>query len=370
MPGNYELLSTSRIARIIEPLADRRQNPIPDNLRMLNRTPDVNKTDGEIQVSHAAIVFAADVIADDQQAVVRTSDTFELQPSKIPNLKHGNLISQDMLNLLQRINAGFSAPGENDIFTNYTVRKLNDLIAGIRTRKEALLWQMALDNGVYDRLGIKFNGVSWGMPADLKVTPGILWTNTTAKPITDILALVRVAGEKYGKVYNRIELSSTDFDNAVKTDEFKAQAQLFSGINFPAGSVPFANIETARTIFGRLLNLTVEINDFQYATQGSDGSITQSRFLPLGKVRLSNTADDNNAAARDFAGAIVTESIIGSLPGVSVLGGAGLGGPRRGPLGYATPRSDLNPPNVVLWAVERGFPEKLDKTESAVLTVQ
>lgn len=370
MPAAFQILSTQAIARYIAPLVDRRQNPVPDNLTMLKRTPDVERTDGELAVAHNAYVLAADIIADDQQAIVKQMDTFTPQTNKIPNLKHGTLITQEMLNFLNRINAGNATPGDENIFRRYIARKLDDLIKGIRTRKEALLWQMALGSSSYSGYGIQWSGVTFGIPSDLLVTPSVPWaTSGSATPLTDIQTLQQTAQAKYGKVYNRIEMSLTAFNNMTATTEFKNRAQLFSGFTFPAGSFPNMDLTLMTNMAGRLLNMTIELNDFQYSEMDASGQVSYSRFLPVTKVRLSNTADDNNAAARDFGQTVVTESLIGNLPGVNIFGGGGLGSARTGPIGYATPRSDLNPPNIILWAVDRGFPEKNDRTESAVLTV-
>lgn len=369
MPGNYEILSSRVIARYIAPLVDRRQNPLPQNLTLLNRTPEVERTDGEIVASTTGTVFAADIIADDQEAVVRAGEDWTLQQSKIPNLKHGHLLTQEMLNLLDRVNNGTIAAGEDNILRSYVTRQYDNLIRGINVRKEAMLWQMAINSGSYDRLGIKFSGLSWGMPADLQLNVGTLWSNTASTPISDIQNHQAAISAKYGKTYNRLTISTQDFTNLTKTDEFKARLQLYSTITLPAGALPTSDVGLMTTMVGRILNLTVEINDFQMREQSTAGPSVYTRFLPLGYVVLSSTSDDNNPLARDIANAVVTESVVGNLPGVNVLGGLSFGGPRVGPVGYATPKTDLNPPNIRLWAVQRCIPEKNDKTETAVLKV-
>jgi hypothetical protein len=88
-------------------------------------------------------------------------------------------------------------------------------------------------------------------------------------------------------------------------------------------------------------------------------------------VILSDSANDNNAGAVDFANAVVTESIVASLSGNNFAGpGGGLGGPQVGPIGYSTLSShDANPPGINLWAVARCFPRKFNKAAESVLTI-
>jgi hypothetical protein len=88
---------------------------------------------------------------------------------------------------------------------------------------------------------------------------------------------------------------------------------------------------------------------------------------PINKVGLSNSGDDNDPTAYDFANGITTESIVSGLVKNEMLGT--IGGPTRGPIAYATAPSDLNPPQVVYWGVARGFPRKYRLQATAVLTV-
>jgi hypothetical protein len=68
----------------------------------------------------------------------------------------------------------------------------------------------------------------------------------------------------------------------------------------------------------------------------------------------------------DWANAVVTESIVGSMVDMPF---GGFDGPQAGPVGYVTsPNTDLNPPNLTLWGVARGFPRKHKLGANAVLT--
>jgi hypothetical protein len=110
----------------------------------------------------------------------------------------------------------------------------------------------------------------------------------------------------------------------------------------------------------------LELYDTRGKVQNEDGSITSQPLLPITKVVLSNTADDNDPLAWDFANSYVTESIVASLVPSESLG---FGGPVRGPVAYPTINEDFNPPDVTYWGVQRGWPRKHDLTATAVLTV-
>ncbi len=162
------ILGVKRINAIMQTLRDVRE--LPQQLKFLNRTPLVNATDGEIIGRSEANVLMADIIADDQKAVVRAAEKFTLESTKIPNLKHGKFISQEMLNLLERINVGGGIPNDMGVFSDYVNRSMDSLLLGVRQRMEALIVACAIDAFDYNRLGIIITGATWGMPADLKVT--------------------------------------------------------------------------------------------------------------------------------------------------------------------------------------------------------
>ena len=115
-----------------------------------------------------------------------------------------------------------------------------------------------------------------------------------------------------------------------------------------------------------VLGMAIELYDARYFQQAADGSMSSAPFLPITKVILSSTASDNNAMVQDFANGVVVESQVASLLGGSL---SGLGGPQRGPVGYATADEALNPPQITYWAVARGFPRKKLFQANACLTV-
>lgn len=365
MNRGMEVLGAKRLTGIVQTLRDIRETP--KQLLFLNRTRRVPAVDSEIMGRYDGNVIAADIIADDQKAVVRSTGSVTLESVKIPNLKHGELMTQEMMNLLERINSGGGIPRDDGIISDYKMRTMERLTIGVEHRMEALLVACAIDSFSYDRLGLKLSGVGWGMPADLKITIGTAWTTTaTAKPIDDILAAKYLAQEKYGEMYDRVTMTSTDFRELIATDEFKAKAQLYSQISFPAGSFPSQDLGTMKNLVGLMLGMQVELYDSKYWQEAAAGTVAATSFLPAGKIVLSDSNDDNTGEAIDWANGIVTESTVSAMGSTGMIGG--FDGPEYGPVGYATVPQDLNPPNLTLWAVARGFPRKHRLSSTAVLT--
>jgi hypothetical protein len=365
----YDALGTRRINAFVEGLVDRRELPL--NLTAVRRIPSVQATDDEITARVTGYAYAADIVADDAKAVVHAPNPVALERTKLPNLKHGTPISQAMINTLLSIANGAANPAgfEFGSLDRYVMRNLDLLRIGILQREEALLWAMLTDAFSYDRFGIKYSGVTWGMPPDLKVTIGTAWSDTAnATPIADIQAVQTVGREKYGVEFNRITMSGADFNEMVATTEFRNKATLYSQLVLPsAASFPVADRQTMIGLAGRILGADMEINDSTYFVENADGTTpTGTRFLPTGKIVLTSTAFDNDPMTWDWANAIVAESVVGSM--VNMPFGQ-FDGPAFGPVAYVTsPNADMNPPNLTLWAVARGFPRKHKLGANAVLT--
>lgn len=366
MPAGWEQLTVKRVNRIMQTLRDRRT--LPQALKYLQRTPVVPATDGEILGRFEGNVLMADIIGDDAQAVVRDTGKLTFEQFKIPNIKHGVLLTQEMLNLLARISAA-AIPSDLEIFDNYRLRKVDDLLLGVRQRMNAMICAMRIDAFSYDRLGMRILGATWGMPAALKVTPTYYWTDSTnGTPITNIEVLKgEVASEVYGEEYDRLEMSSRAFRAMVATAEFKARAQLYYQQTFPAGTFPGNDMGMLRKLAEAVTGMTIEIDDSRAWTEAPDGTLTSAPYLPANKVVLSSTADDNDPSVMDFANGVVTESIVSSLTDVGMIGS--FSGPEYGPVAYATPPGNYNPPNLALWGVARGFPRKHRLSATAVITV-
>jgi hypothetical protein len=364
----FSILATTRINTIMRAVRDQRE--LPKKLRYLSRTPQVNATDGEIIAYLDGNVVAADVIADDQEATTAGGKKFTLDETAIPNIKKGQPITQAMINLMDRINQGGAIQGDEGVITNYVRTAVQDRLFGCELRLNAMLALLAIDALVYTNNGVTFT-VSSGMPSDLKVTPGTLWTSTSATPITTLRTLKRLASEKYAETFDRMELSTTDFNNMVATTEFQTQAAALKWVAMPTGAWTALqqNVDLMKNLFSMMLDgMTVEIDDSQFFTEAADGTQSGTRNLPTSKVLLTSKQDDNSQSGFDVGNAVVTESVVASLPGVNLIGG-GFGGPQYGPVAYATVENSLNPPQATIWGVQRAMPRRRRKTASAVLTV-
>lgn len=363
-PTAWGLLNASRVTAIIQQLQDVRL--LPQQLRFLDRTPIVPAEDGDIMARFTGYVTIADIIADDQQAVVYTPNRIQLESTSIPNLKHGRPMTQAMLNMLSALNRhGIMDEG---IFSNYLNRELDALLLGVRQRMEALIVAMAIDGLSYDRLGIIMNNVTWGMPSDLKVTPVTAWDNAgSATPVTDIWTVRRTAMVRYGQDYNRLTLSTAAFMYMIATTEFQNKAKVFLPVGIDYTNLSLADLTAQKNIAQNILGMEIEFYDGRYWYQNSDGSMTSAPYLPITKVVLSNTADDNNPTVSDFANGVVTETVVADLADTAMVGD--FGGPTRGPVSYVVGNPSLNPPNLTMWGVGRGFPRKHRLQSTAVLTV-
>lgn len=366
--AGLKIIASTRIQRVMRTLLDVRQ--IPQQLKRLNRTAIVDAFDEEITMRFTNRIIAADVIPDNARAVVGAVNEATLEAVKIPNIKRGAHFTQAYLNILSRLeNTQADLPDDEGFLKNRVNATADDLLLGIRQRMEHFLAGMTVNALTYNRLGTQFS-VTFGMPSDLQVTPATPWsTAATATPISDIQSIQRTAREVYGQEYNRITLSTTAFNYLVATDEFTEQAQLyFAGLGNTATFDPALvgnNVGLLSSMLGRILGMTIEIDDSQYWEQNQDGSITASRFQPANKVVLSNSNQDNSGAY-DMANSIVTESIVGSIAN---NGHRAFSGPTRGPTAYMTAPTDLNPPEVTVYGVARAFPRLHLQSAFAVLTV-
>lgn len=368
MPNaNYSYLSAARINGIMQGLQDPRL--LPQQLIWLGRVASVPTLDEEIMARYVGTITVSDIIADDAKAVVYDQGQFRYETTKIPNIKHGIGMNQSMLNQLRRLQMQYAGPRDLGIFTDWENRTIQAINLGINQRIESLLVGMMIDNYDYDRLGIKLSGITWGMPSDLKVTPSVAWDSTSATPVTDINTILRIARTRYGQNFNRVTMSTQAFMYLVQTTEFQNQAKIF-GFGLAGVPGPTLNIQsdsTLRELFRKMIGgMEVEFYDARYFVQDTTGTILSYPFLPITKVILSNTADDNNPAVMDWANGIVAESVVGAATGMLSVKGTT---EQYGPYSYATAPPDLNPPSVTYWGVKRGFPRKHVLQSTAVLTV-
>lgn len=368
MLTGFRFLQSVNINTLVQTLESRLE--LGQNLTFLNRLPIVNAEDDEIFGRYSGQVFAADIIADDQEAVVyeggQVVETFV--PGTIPKIKMGARVGEGMIRRLARLADKIELSGpDQDIITGWENQLANRLVQGIRVRQNAMACAMMLDDFVYDRLGMKIQG-SWGTPADLKVTPVTPWDDPTATPIRTIeLVAQEIAPDVHGQVYNRITMSRAAFRYLTQTNEFLERAKFLYRFDIPATSFNTRDFGTMQQLFTAMTGLELELEDTTYRVRNADGSVLQTRVLPANKVILSNSNDDNDPAVMDFANGIVIESVVAPLFNADAA--AFIGGEQFGPIAYYTGKQDLNPPDLSAWAVVRGFPRKHVETATAVLTV-
>lgn len=366
MPQGTQLLNALRINAVMAAIQDVRN--IPQQLLFLNRTPQVPATDFEILARWNLRVQIADIIADDEKAVVYNSGKMKFETYTIPNLKHGRSLTQEEINTLVSLTENGGSTSDVDMFANWERRIIDNLLLGIRQRQEAMIIASYLDTMSYDRLGLKMSGVSWGRPSDLKVTVGTSWdTAATATPVSDILTVQRLSQVRYGRSYNRITMSLAAFNYMIATTEFQNKARTFLAPNVSFVNVSTQNTDVMRNLAQTVIGMAIEFYDARYYSQDDTGLRVNAPFWPITKVLLSNTSDDNDANILDWASAIVTESVVSRMVPSGMVGD--LGGAQRGPVAYVTAPTDLNPPNMVYWGVSRGFPRVHDPYASALLTV-
>lgn len=363
MPTGIGPLATMRVQAILEEIEGNGQN---DPRLFLGRVPRVPASDEEITARVTGDVVAADLVADDQAAPIKSADVYTMTTTKIPNLKHGRQFMQKQINLLERINSGAANARELQIFDNYVFNALRKLLRGVEDRMEMLLASMVADAGTYNRFGITMSNMTWGMPADLKVTAAVPWsTAATATPVSDLQALIN-AGKTHGVAYDRVTMSTQAFRYMTATVEFREQARFYNQIEINATGFPTQNDRIMTTLAVQMLGLEIELYDAMTKIESYEGAHTAERFLPENKVILSSRAFDNDEDTWDFANGTVTETTLRDF--VNMPFGT-FDGPSEGPVAYATVANpQLNPPGIILWAVARGFPRKHNVAASACLT--
>jgi hypothetical protein len=367
-PIAYEWLKALRLTAIIQELQDVRQ--LPQQLRFLSRTPIVPATDGEILARWTGYVQIADLVADDQRALVYSSGKLSYETTNIPNIKHGVSLSQEQLNQMQAIAANPGIQRDEAMVTDWVMRNIDGLLLGVRQRMEALCVAMSIDDLDYNRFGITITNGSWGMPADLKVTTSTPWAAnpTTATPVNDAWAIRRNALVRYGQEFDRMTMSTQALMTMVATTEFQNKARAYLAPNVSFVNLNQADLGSMESLARTVLGVAeIELYDARYWSQSANGELTSAPFLPINQIVFSSRADDNNPMVADFASTVVTETIVDSLTGGQVLGGLA---PQRGPIAYATPTTpDLNAPGVTMWGVARGFPRKHKRQATAVLNI-
>jgi hypothetical protein len=366
MPQGLDILNTTRINGIMQGLVDVRTIPRP--LTFLQRTPVRPARDNEVMALYRGYTLIADIITTGSRAAVYEANRIALEGTEIPNLKHGRKLKEqdirDIYNLSQSMN-----PGDLGMWMDWAAEQLSDLLLGIRQRMEVLCIAMRIDTLNYDRLGVKLVNVTWGMPSDLKFSSSPGWADAAnAKPITDLLYGKQLGSVRYGEFYDRVTMSLSAFTLLVQTTQFQNMARFVLPPGEPSSIIPLQDTAYLQNLAQNLLKMEIVLYDSRFWQQQADGTLTQAPGLPLNIVEFSYTGDDGNPAAMDFANAVTSESLIGSmLPAAQEGLIGGFTQPLYGPIGYGT--AEHNPPEVHLWGVARGWPRKKRKSATARLDV-
>lgn len=358
MPAGFEQLTVQRINRRLSALQDVRNQP--RELLFYNRTPKVPAADNEIMARFIGRAQIADLVADDGVAGTYSLGKFSTYTHEPPNIKVGTAFTQSEINQLGAV--GGDDAGLVDSLLN---QRIDATALGVKQRIETLLVGMALDTFSYSRLGVVISGSSWGVPSDLKVTTGTaVEANPTTATMTDeILALKLVGSTRYGANYNRLTMSTAGFRRWIATTEFqnKAKLELRSDIGYT--NLSLNDLNKQKQLAQSVIGMEIEFYDARYWSQTPAGVIASAPYWPLNKVMLSDTANDNNPMVQDWADGMTTESKVMAMFGSGetrmnpggVIGS--FSGGMRGQVGYAT-LEGMNPPNLTMWNVARGWPRK------------
>lgn len=369
----FQLFLNARVNGIMQGLQDPRLLPQP--MIWNDRIPDVPADESEIMARFNGTMMIADLIADDAKAGIYSMGAFSFYSGSVPNLKIGVGMNQAMINVLGRLKQFYDNPNDLGVFSDWQGRAILNALYAVQLRKETLKLAMVMDDFSYDRLGIKMTGVTWGMPSALKITVSVDWSSTSATPISDIQAARRTARITRGKNLSRATMTTVALQYAAATTEFQTQVKnvfLAASLGGPTPSIPLQSDAVIKLLMEKIIGgvdgaFVIEIDDRHIETTNSAGLTTVSAIMPVNRVVLTDPADDGNSNIWDFAQGIVTESVISGFLPVTPLGPISGG---RGPIGYVT-ATDLaaNPPGIVHWAVDRGFPRRHQLQCSACLTV-
>ena len=369
MAPQLQALQAMRVNSIMRGLVDTRE--LPGDLLWLRRTPIVPAVNGEIMARFTGRVQIADLVADDQRAGVYSAGKWSFETNNAPNLKHGQMLTQEQLDLIAAIEANGGVDNDPDgIWSEMENGVLDDLLLGVRQRMEAICVARAMDGFSYNRLGIVMDNVTWGMPSDLKVTLEVPITDhANCKIVSYILGLRRLAKVRYGITYDRLTMSLALFNEMTSCLEFQEKARMYLAPNVSFINLSVENTQDMQNLAQKVFSgMEIELYDSRYWSQGEDGTLVSSPYQPINKIIFSAKANDGSRRVCDWANGVPTEVTVANILGGDTSGMIGnLPRGTRGPVGYVT--GTHNPPQVTYWGVAKGWSRKHLLQETAVMTV-
>jgi hypothetical protein len=371
----WSVLGQKKLQVILETLT--REQKINNRLLFLNRTPVTpSLTDDDLIADFEGDIYAADIVLDDQQAVVYDAGKFTSFKNEIANVKVGILFGQKQLSELDALR------NRGDEFARFAsrwiARRQAALLSGVRQRLENLIVSCYRDNTKYDRYGVKVD-VSWGTPAQLKLVIDTPWNqHDDATPVSDIQQYLNEIAPDNDALFTEnpvLSLSRKAFAHMMACKEFQDKAKVIanvSGLNlnfaFPNGALPNAFDPRMILLASAVVGCTFEFYDATITEKLKDGSVVKSRNLPHNEILVSSPDVWGNRECIDLGNGITTESLVAELIGSGVIGG--LPSRSAGPLTYAAPTTiDLNAPGVIMFIVQRCFPRKYNKKSTGLLDI-
>ena len=368
IPTSIEAFGRAFISQVMEEITQERETR-PRYFH--SRVEEVSAMDSEVFLFTGSKVVAADIIQLDQKSALRRPvDTFRAASTTVPKFKHGMLIDENMIAILNRIANGNPSLREMARFESYVAEKLRMLLEGIKDRQELVYSALFMNTGDYDRLGIMFNGYSWGVqdaglhPAALAGAARWMTANAaTMAAIANIRAWDDYQRINYGGTYDTLMLDETVLNAICISTEYLNLAPAFAAAILGTSiervsttvlnSLPYqAKVATLSAILGKKVEVRTP---YKMATsiENENGSITASNFWDATYVSLYDSTIFDRSSL-DFANVEVIETMPGMVPN---LLGEDFAGETEGPVAYATaadPNGD--PPGQLLWAVQRGWP--------------
>ena len=368
LPNSLEAFGRSFINRVMDEVTQERET----RPRFFDsRVQEVESDDSEVFLYLGNKVIAADIIQLDQKAVVRRdTTTIRAASTSVPKFKHGFAIEENRIATLRRLERGLGTAREVANLEAYVARNLRLLLEGIKDRKELVYSALFMNQGSYDRLGIKFSSFNWGIqdnslhPANLAGSARWITANAaTMTPIANIRAWDDYQRINYGGSYNTLMLDESVLNAITICNEYLALAPAFAAaiLNTNVANVTNAVLngmayQAKVNVLSAILGKKVEVRT-PYKTQTQieteAGGMTATDFWDNTYISLY---DDSifETDSLDFANVEVLETMHETVP---MLIGEPFAEPMAGPVGYVTAAdSQGNPPGEVLWAVQRGWP--------------